>query len=86
MTIERRSMTLDHHGSNTCTCISGSQQSFLTEMAILFTLPNDRYGLGYRFVPKSAIINRQVIHVNLFVVFFFLLYFAGPPLVRTKKF
>ena len=68
----------DRHGSNK----SVSQQFFLTEMAILFKLSNDRKSLGYRLVPESAIIYRQVIHVNLFIFFCYIL--QGHGLLGQK--
>ena len=70
----------DHQGSNK----SVSHQFFLTEMAILFKLSNDRQGLGCRIVTESAIIYRQVIHVNLLIFFCYILQDHG--LLGQKNF
>ena len=80
MTKERRRVMSDHQGSNK----SVSRQFFLTEMAILFKLSNDRQGLGCRIVTESAIIYRQVIHVNLLIFFCYILQDHG--LLGQKNF
>ena len=76
--MEKRSV-MSHYRSRK---ISGTQQSFLTEMAICIAERWKKVWVTILFL--NAIMHRKVIHVNFFC--FFLSYWQDHSLLRSRKF
>ena len=77
--MEKRSVTSHYHSRK----ISGTQQSFLTEMAICtFVERSKKVWVTIFFL--SAIMHRKVIHVHFF--HFFLSHWQDHSLLRSRKF
>ena len=74
-----RSITSRYHGIK----ISGSQKSFLTELAI-FIVEQQKKSMGYRFVPECN--HTQESHTCQLFRFFLSAIFEGPRVVEILKF